>query len=236
MKNLNSKLTMPDSTSENDSHLVTPDELPEGVTLREHVYDGIQEYDQRLPNWWLFTFYGAIVWFVLFWFIYYQTPFLKSDRQKLETKLAVVDAKKSEEMEKVLASLDNEALRKMSQDASVVQKGKEIFSAKCVACHGADLSATLNGVPLPGLPLNDNVWKFGYEPMDVFNLVTNGSPDPTKGMIAWKAQLGATDILQVVSFVLKTNQEATGGAEPKLAPDSPKLQEPAAETPGAGDQ
>ena len=34
------------------------------VVLRPHEYDGIQEYDQKLPNWWLVIFYGSIALFV----------------------------------------------------------------------------------------------------------------------------------------------------------------------------
>ena len=34
------------------------------VVLREHEYDGIQEYDQKLPNWWLTIFIAANVFFI----------------------------------------------------------------------------------------------------------------------------------------------------------------------------
>ena len=37
--------------------------------------------------------------------------------------------------------------------------------------------------------------------------VTNGSPDLSKGMIAWKDQLGPSEIAQVVSYILSKQVE-----------------------------
>jgi cytochrome c oxidase cbb3-type subunit 3 len=175
----------------------------DSIVLREHVYDGIQEYDQKLPNWWLFTLYIMIVWFLFAWVAYYQMPIqFPNDYEKLDQKIAVIEAKKQAELEEMMASINNDSLKEMSTDASHVSAGEAIYRTKCLACHGPDLTATLNGTPLPGVPLNDAEWKYGAQPLEIMNIVTNGSPDLTKGMIAWKTQLNPSQIAQVVAFIL----------------------------------
>jgi len=173
------------------------------IKLREHVYDGIEEYDQKLPNWWLFTLYITIVWFIIYWVGYYQLPLgLKSDTEKIDSAIAAIEEKKQAELEEMMASINNDSLKEMATDASHVAAGEAIFQTKCIACHGADLSATLNGIPLPGVPLNDAEWNYGSTPLEIMNIVTNGSPDVTKGMIAWSTQLSPAEIAQVVAYIL----------------------------------
>ena len=175
----------------------------EDVILREHEFDGIREYDQKLPNWWLFTFYIAIVLFVFGWVTYYQLPLrIKTDHEYLTAKLDVISKKKEAELESILSSLTDDSLREMSRDATHAAVGKSIFETKCSPCHWIDLSAQLNGMALPGVPLNDAEWKYGGRPLEIMSLITNGSPDPTKGMIAWKDQLGPSEIAQVVSYII----------------------------------
>lgn len=173
------------------------------IILREHTFDGIQEYDQKLPNWWLFTLYIAIVIFILFWFSYYQLPFgMKSDTELIEAKIAKIDQKRDALLEKMVSSLSNESLQIMSGKPDIIEAGKAIFDAKCLACHGPDLTAKMGGIQLPGVSLVDEEWLHGSEPLQIMHIVTNGSPNVEKGMIAWKTQLSPTDIAQVVSYIL----------------------------------
>lgn len=188
------------------------------IILRDHVYDGIEEYDQKLPNWWLFTLYIAIVIFVVFWLLYYKTPWIQNDQERIEAKIAAIDAKRLAALEEIMAKVDDPTLWEMSQDPKIVGAGEELFAGKCVACHGPDLTATLGGAKLPGLPLNDTEWKHGGNPMDVFNIITNGAPDITKGMIAWKTQMSPADIAKVTAFVMSHHKE---GEEWTKAPDAP---------------
>jgi cytochrome c oxidase cbb3-type subunit III len=163
------------------------------VILREHEYDGIQEYDQKLPNWWLFTFYGAIVWFVVYWVLYYHTDTFRTDHQIIAGEIAAVEKAKAEELEKTVAMLDDSTLvHEWASKPEITAAGEATYSLVCTACHGADLSATIAAgpakVPLPGLPLNDGKWKFGGKPMDIFRIINQGSPAISDGNNGVKMQ------------------------------------------------
>jgi cytochrome c oxidase cbb3-type subunit 3 len=43
-----------------------------------HEYDGIQEADNRLPQWWLMTFYGAVLFSIGYWFYYQEISAVRS--------------------------------------------------------------------------------------------------------------------------------------------------------------
>jgi cytochrome c oxidase cbb3-type subunit 3 len=217
-----------ESTNPSDNPtLLSEEQKRAGVTLRDHVYDGIHEYDQQLPNWWLFTLYIFIVWFVVYWFLYYQVGAFQTDEQRIDAALAIITEAKDAQITAILADLDEEAFWQMSQDPAVVDAGRAHYNQYCVVCHAPDLSAKLNGAPLPGVPLNDMEWKYCRNPIDIFNIVTKGSPDVTKGMIAWDATLGPKKIVETAAFILSYHDQADPW---NPAPDSPDA---AATTPPA---
>lgn len=185
-----------------------------GPVLREHTYDGIQEYDQKLPNWWLATWYITMVWFVIAWAAYYQFGLGTSDTSRVDDAMAkIADLQKKE-----LELINDDKLWEMSRDAKVVEAGAATYATTCVACHAPDLSAHLAGAKLPGLPLNDQEWKHGGAPTQMLTIVRKGAPDVTKGMPPWEPQLGLQRVVEVVAFILSKHEK---GEPVTLAADSP---------------
>lgn len=206
-----------------------PDTGNSGPQLRPHVYDGIQEYDQKLPNWWLFTLYIAIVAFVIYWVGYYQLGIGSTDTATVDAVIARIDKAR----EQAVQGIDDARLWAMSKDPQIVAAGKATFMTPgmCVTCHGPDLSGKLMGAKLPGLPLNDTEWKHGGKPTEIFKLVRKGAPDITKGMPAWEPALGVKRVSEVVAYVLSFHKE---GEPVTPAPDAPAQGAPAASAPPAG--
>lgn len=172
----------------------------ENDKLRPHVYDGIQEYDNRLPNWWLWTFYGAVILSVVYWFSFHDAGVMQTDAEIVEAQMAEVE----EARLAAIGEISNEALWQMSRNPGFVDSGKVIYMEKCVACHGPDLKA---GAGLAGVNLVDDEWKWGNQPMSVYAVVTNGSPDKTKGMQSWISELGPQKVSQVVAYILSYHTE-----------------------------
>jgi cytochrome c oxidase cbb3-type subunit 3 len=176
----------------NDAPLPVPP--PAEDAFRPHAYDGIREYDKRLPNWWLWTFYLTIIFAVVYWLYYFTTRVGGDDRAALGREMARIEAAKLAS----LPSLSDDALWQMSRNAAFVDAGKATFLSTCASCHKADLTGGI------GPSLVDQQWIHGGKPLEVYRTVTDGVA--VKGMPAWGPILGAKKIAGVVAFVLHHHQ------------------------------
>ncbi len=186
----------------------TPRSNDSEPVLREHVFDGIQEYDQKLPNWWLFTFYITIAWFVIHWLAYYQFNVGQTDEKRVDDAMAAIENNRLRQFE----SLDDKKLWEMSRDPKIVEAGRASFmmQGRCVTCHGEDLMAKKThpeNLTLVGQALADKEWQYGGNPSDVLKIVRKGSPDVTKGMPPWEPMLGPRGCVEVAAFIMSHHKE-----------------------------
>lgn len=178
----------------------TPTPPPE-EPIRPHVYDGIQEYDKRLPNWWLYTLYIMIVFWVGYWAYYEWFRAGPSGSQSVERQLAAIDAAKLASNTK----LDEPTLWQMSRNPAFVEAGKATFNANCSACHLASLRGKGENPAAIGPDLTDQTWIHGGKPTEIIATVTNGVQ--AKGMPTWGPVLGQKKISEVVAYVLSKHKE-----------------------------
>ncbi len=176
-----SEQPLPNSTKQNED------------PLRPHSFDGIQEYDKRLPNWWLWTLYLAIIYAFAYWFWFHWPSVGGIVDQGVEAE---------QELNRIqMAALANgggevsdDQLWSMSQESVTVAAGKTTFMANCAACHGPELKGGI------GVNLVDSTWIHGGKPTQVVQTITNGVLE--KGMPQWGKVLGKKRILEVAAFVL----------------------------------
>lgn len=167
---------------------------PLGEELRPHTYDGIQEYDQRLPRWWLLTLYGAMVFAIGYWTYYYLLGMGVKPAQALADEMA----ENADRAARASGVLSDDLLWKLSRDPKMVAAGKTTFETTCAACHKPDLTGLI------GPNLLDQEWIHGGKPMEVTKTITEGVL--TKGMPTWGPLLGKQKITEVVAFIFSHHQ------------------------------
>ena len=194
-KNLMKSLTRSEPVENND------------LVMLDHDYDGIRELDNRLPPWWLYLFYGGIV-FGAVYLVRYEV--MGGDDQETEFRKEMAQAK-ADVAKYMLTAPDqmNESKVTKLTEAADLAKGKTIYDANCAACHRADGGGQI------GPNLTDAHWIFGGDIKNLFRTITNGGRDG-KGMVAWNTTLKPTEIQQVASYILSL--QGSNPKDPK-APD-----------------
>ncbi len=154
-----------------------------------HAIDGIEEYDNPLPRWWVWLFYGSVAFAIGYCVLMPSWPGYEglsgwSQFRSYARELAAAPRP---------AAPAAEAIEHAIGDKSAVEAGKAVFTARCAACHGPEAKGLI------GPNLLDDKWVRGQgKPADIFDIVNNGT---AKGMPAWKGQLPAADMVEVVAFV-----------------------------------
>ncbi len=142
--------------------------------LRAHTYDGIQEYDNPMPRWWLYIFYATILFAVLSFF---NVPGFGIGRGRLANYGAEM-AKAREKygaLQAVQIPIPADAVILAAARNRVKRAaGEETFTTTCAACHRPDGGGNI------GPNLTDDFWIHGGAPSRIFTTVANGVPD--KGM------------------------------------------------------
>ena len=168
--------------------MTTPD-TGEKDRLLDHSYDGIQEYDNPMPRWWLLTFAGTIAFSVLYVINIGPVGSGKGRIANYEAEMANFAASSPAGG----AGPSGERLLAVKADQHEVEEGRNIFTKNCAACHRPD------GGGLIGPNLTDDYWLHGAAITDVYNTVTNGVLE--KGMPPWGKTLKPKQLEEVVAYV-----------------------------------
>ena len=137
----------------------------EEVHTTGHEWDGIEEWNNPLPKWWLYVFYACIIWAIGYWIVYpawptvssYSKGFLGySQRGQVTKDVAASKADKAVFRDKIAES-DLEAIK---ADAELfnfaLAGGQAAFGDNCAPCHGRGAQG---GFGYPNL--RDDAWLWG---------------------------------------------------------------------------
>lgn len=185
------------------------------VETTGHSWDGIEEYNNPLPRWWLWTFYATIIWGVIYTIAYPAWPLINGATQGLlghDTRLEVAqEIRQFEErnapIEARLVSVD---LNEIANDPELVNytqnAGGAIFRTWCAQCHGSGAAGN-KGYP----NLLDNDWLWGGTIEDIHYTISHGirNEEDPDARYSEMPRFGADGLLekeqidQVVQYVLK---------------------------------
>ena len=184
-----------------------------------HEWDGIQEYNNPLPRWWLWTFYATIAWGLWYVIAYPAWPLINeatagykgwSTRANVAVELAEAEAANAGINARLVAAELSEVSADPELQGYATSAGAAVFRTWCAQCHGSGAA----GVQASGYPnLLDNDWLWGGSIEDIHATIAHGirnedDPDARYSeMPAFGEILESAEIDQVVNYVMSLSGE-----------------------------
>lgn len=157
--------------------------------LLEHQYDGIQEYDNPMPRWWVISFWATIVFSVVYALNLGDIGSGEGRIAEYEADMVAWRAAHPDEVQRLGAA----ELLAAADDPGTVAEGREIFARNCAACHAADGGGGI------GPNLADGHWIHGGQIDDLGRVITEGVL--AKGMPEWGRILTPREVTAVTAYV-----------------------------------
>lgn len=185
--------------------------------LLDHEADGIREFDNALPRWWLYGFYFTIGFAVVYMLNYHvlAQPLFGKPGMVAEYKAEIEAAGKIASAAPSHTAHDIAPLT----DADSLAKGRALFEGVdhvCASCHRPDLGGMV------GPNLTDEYWLHGCSVHEIAESIKTGYP--LKGMMPFGTGKPLTDdeVAQVASYVV--SKRGTSPASPKpIDPERDKI-------------
>ena len=190
------------------------------VPTTGHSWDGIEEFDNPMPRWWLWTFYACIVWAIGYTIAFPAWPLLRQATPGVLGYATRAEVQKDIETVELANATINEtlstvALADISADADLrayaTNKGAAVFRTWCAQCHGSGAA----GVQANGYPnLLDNDWLWGGSIEDIHTSISHGIRNTQdqdtrfSEMPAFADILEPNDINAVVNYVMSLSGDA----------------------------
>ena len=202
-------------------------QTPREVPTTGHVWDGIQEYDNPMPRWWLWVLYLTIIWGIGYTIAYPAWPLISGhtqgvigSNQRADVEADIKrfdDANAGVKAKLVAADLAtipaNDELKTFA-----VSAGASLFKNNCAQCHGSGAA----GVQGKGYPnLLDNDWLWGGDMTAIHATITHGIRNTTDedARLSQMPAFGVDGILekpqidQVVQYVLQISGQDHDAAQ-----------------------
>ncbi|MEE4186937.1 MAG: cytochrome-c oxidase, cbb3-type subunit III [Roseobacter sp.] len=177
-----------------------------------HVWDGIEEFDNPMPRWWLWCFYLTIIWGIGYSIAYPAWPLVSSatsgllgysTRGEVVEDIAAVEAQ-NEGINMQLASVElSEIATNPELNGYATSAGAAVYRTWCTQCHG---SGAAGAVGYPNL-LDDD-WLWGGDIEAIHTTIAHGirnedDPDARYSeMPAFGEILETEEITSVVNYVM----------------------------------